>query len=734
MRMSLLFNRKYKKVPVTLQRDKTDCAPACLSMIYKYYGRQISLEYIRNACYLRKGEVSIRNLIIGAEKLGFEVLAGKITWETLISEGDLPCILLWEQNHYVVLERIKKRKVVLIDPGVGRKVIKNINFINSWSISSDRKGIAIFLKVTDNFHKTKEDFKTEKSLFSIFHYLKEHKKYIYQIFFGMIVTSIISLLFPILTQRMIDKGVMAKNLSIVYLILISQFMLFLGSTAIGFVRNWLTIHINSRISLTIISDFLKKLFVQPISFFESKSIGDITQRIADHHRIDTFLTGASLNTLFSIVNIIVLTAAIYLYNFKILLVFIFLSSAAVYWIFFFQKSRKELDNKKFTQQSENQEQLYEMIMGMQEIKLNKGEEAKRIGWETQQIKYFLLNFASLKIDQFQQSGFYFFTTLKNIVVSFIAAKEVISNNLTLGGLLSISYIIGQTNGPLEQISGFISAAQDSKLSFDRLNEITELKNKNENNVCVSNNRFGDIRIENLSFQYEGPTSPMVLSNINCIIPKGKTTAIIGESGSGKSTLMKLILNFYEPTMGSIFVDNCELNKMNIDSWRTKSGVVLQDGHIFSDSIQNNIALDGKPIDIELMNQATKIANLDNFVNYLPLKLNTLIGSSGLGISGGEKQRILIARAVYKTPEYLFFDEATSSLDSNNEKVIMENLHLFTKNKTVVVIAHRLSTVKSAEQIIVLNKGKIVEVGLHRELSLKKGKYFELVKNQLELGT
>ncbi|MFZ5977625.1 MULTISPECIES: peptidase domain-containing ABC transporter [Hydrotalea] len=737
--------RNYFHFPFQPQYDKMDCGPACLKMITQFYGKAYSLEYLRQECFLSREGVSLLSINDAAEKLGFRTLMVNLTLKNLTENSPLPCILHWNQDHFVVLYQIKRKlfnssklNFRIADPAYGLISIDKDTFFKSWISTVDEKGTSLLLEPTPEFLKKNEVKEKNKGYTFLFRYLKPYKKYIVQLLIGMFITSLISLTFPFLTQVLIDIGVTDKNLSILYLILLSQLFLFTGNTIIEIIRSWLLLHINARVTLNIISDFLIKLLKLPIKYFDTKAIGDISQRISDHHRIENFLTNSTLSTLFSIINIVIFSLVLSFYNIKILFVFIVFSILAITWIFLFQKKRKQLDYKRFARNKENQDKLFEMITGMQEIKLYGSETSKRWEWEQLQVKYFKLNIKSLALEQYQQSGFIFFSHLKNIIISYIAATEAIKGNMTIGVLLSISYIIGQTNSPLEQLVSFIKSAQDAHLSMDRLQEIHN-KTDEENNKTnkfqqqITNILHQDIKLQDLSFQYEGPNSPFVLKDINLTIPKGKITAIVGTSGSGKTTLLKLLLNFYQPVKGNILIGNDNLQSLSPKFWRKQCGIVMQEGFIFYDTITKNIALDGKELDYNAMENAIRITNLQEFINELPLGYTTKIGSSGVILSGGQKQRILIARSVYKNPNYLFFDEATSNLDANNERQIMDNLNDFFKGKTVLIIAHRLSTVKNADQIIVLEKGKIVEVGNHEKLVRIKGKYFELVKNQLELG-
>jgi len=720
-------------------------------MVAEFYGKSYSMEYLRELCHLGKNGVSLLSISEASETLGFRSLMVKLNMQKLINDCPLPCILHWNQEHFVVLLKIKRKgnfikrifhkqsysKVfVVADPAHGIVKLDEETFYKAWVSTYNERGVALLLEPTPTFYNAKEIKEKQQGLKFLFHYLQPFKRHIAQLIIGMLAASLISLTLPFTTQILLDQGVSEKNLSVVHVILLAQLFLIFGNMSIELVRSWLLLHINSRISLSIISDFLSKLLKLPIRYFDSKAVGDIAQRINDHHRIENFLTGSVLTSLFSFVNIIVFTIVLAVYNLKILSLFVAFSIFGIIWILLFQKKRKEMDYKRFSRSRENQDKLYELITGMQEIKLFGSETPKRWEWEQLQVKDYKLNIKSLALEQYQRTGLIFVTHVKNILITFIAATEAIKGNLTIGQLLSISYIIGQTSGPIEQLVNLIRAAQDAKLSMSRLQEI---HNKQDEEAIVKNKilypqiTLGDLFIENVSFQYEGPNSPYVLKNINLRIPKGKVTAIVGTSGSGKTTLMKILLNFYQPTQGRVLVGNSDLNKISPKLWRSHCGSVMQDGYIFYDTIAKNIAMDGGDIDEKKMEMAIRVANLQDFIESTPNNYTTKIGLSGMGISGGQRQRILIARSVYKNPEYIFFDEATSSLDANNEKVIIDYLNEFFRDKTVVIIAHRLSTVKKADQIIVLNDGKIEEIGNHSTLISNRGRYYELVKNQLELG-
>lgn len=724
------------------QLDAKDCGPTCLKMVAKYHGKNFSLDYLRTRSYITRNGVSLLGISQAAEEIGFHSLAVKISFEQLDKEASLPCILHWNQNHFVVLppqkyEDKKGEKILIADPGHGLVKITKEAFLKNW-LGSATEGVVLLLEPTRKFHEQQGiNDKSVTGFRFLFQYLKPYRKFVVQLLLSVLLAGLLSLIFPFLTQSLVDYGINRQDTGFVLLILISQLMLFLGSTAIEIIRSWILLHMNTRININLIADFLIKLMRLPIRYFDSKMIGDIQQRIGDHRRIQTFLTGSTLSTLFSFVNLVVFSVVLAIYSIPILLVFLLFSAASIGWIFIFLRKRKELDYQRFQQMSDNQDVLFEIITGMQEIKLNNCEIPRRWKWERIQARLYKVSVAGLSLAQYQQVGSGFFTQFKNILISYMSAMAVIHGEMTLGMMLSVSYIIGQMNAPLGQLLGFVQEAQDAKISLDRLGEI---HNREEEKLpetagasIYEEAASKDITLRDVSFQYEGPQSPYVLKDINLHIPEGKVTAIVGTSGSGKTTLMKMLLGFYEPVKGSMAIGGRDMKQSEPRQWRRQVGTVMQEGFIFSDTIAENIAISGENVDHSRLRNAVRVANIGDFIEELPMGFQTKIGNAGTGISTGQKQRMQIARAVYKNPEYLFFDEATSALDANNERTIMENLEEFFKGKTVVVVAHRLSTVKNADQIVVLEKGEIVERGTHEELVRKRGNYFELVKNQLELG-
>ena len=722
-----------------------DCGPTCLRMIAKHYGKTFSLQKLREKCFITREGVSILGISDAAEAIGFRTLGVKISFEKLVQEASLPCIVHWNQNHFITVHRITKKSVEVADPAIGLISYTTEEFVRGWQSPGENgygKGVALLLEPTPLFYETEREPEEVKktSIIYLFSYLRSYRKFIVQLFIGLLLGSLIQLIFPFLTQSVVDVGINTRNLNFIYLILFGQLMLIFSRTAVDFIRRWILLHLSTRINISIISDFLIKLMQLPIPFFNQKMIGDLLRRIEDHSRIERFLSSSSLNIIFSFFNIIVFGIVLAIYNVPIFLLFFGGSSLYVLYVIFFMKKRKELDYKRFNQLSETQTNLIQLIQGIQEIKLNNYEKQKRWEWERGQAKLFKVTMSGMRLQQYQEAGSLLINELKNVVITFMAAQAVITGAMTFGMMLASQYIIGQLTAPIHEFINFLREYQDAKISLERIGEIHQSKNEEENSnpddinllLVQREKRRSDIKIESLSFQYD-PHSPKVLDRINVHIPYGKITAIVGASGSGKTTLLKLLLKFYSPTEGAIYLDDLDLKNFRSSVWRRKCGVVMQDGFIFSDTIMRNIALADEEIDYAKLQHAVKVANIGEFVESLALKYHTKMGDVGNGLSQGQKQRLLIARAVYKDPQYLFFDEATSALDANNEKVIMRNLDEFFKDRTVVVIAHRLSTVRNADQIIVLDKGKIVEAGNHTKLTESKGPYYELVKNQLELG-
>lgn len=722
--------------PIYKQYDSKDCGPTCLRMVAKFYGRLYPLAYLRDKCYVTKEGASLLLLSEAANSIGLQSKCVRITFDYLEQEEVLPCIAHWDNNHFVVIYKIKNGVIYVADPAYGKIKYNKEDFLSHWGQVGIEEGYALLLAPTQEFH-SKQDVTTRKTKFLfILSYLKPYRQLLLQLLLGMLFGSVIQLIFPFLTQMIVDKGINQKNISLLQMVLCGQLILILSRVLVNFIRGWILFYISTPINITLVYDFLIKLVNLPISFFDTKMIGDILQRISDHQRLEYFLTSSLLNILLTISNIILFSLILIIYDLKIF--FIFLVSTVLYltWIQLFLNKRRENDFLRFKQISNNQNMLIQLIMGMQEIKLNSCENIKIKQWAKIQDDLFSIGIKGMSLSQNQQSGCTIIQETQNIIITFVAAYSVIQGDITLGMMVAIQFIMGQLNGPVEQLVHFIAIAQDAKLSFERIEEIHQKQDEENIDKVKVDDIPGDadIIVSDVSFQYGDPYSEKVLKKISLVLPNKKITAIVGTSGSGKTTLLKLLLGFYKPISGDIKISNIPLTEIRSSSWRKKCGLVMQDGYIFSDTVAGNIALNDEIFDEKKLKQSAKIANIDEFIESLPLGYNTEIGPDGHGLSQGQRQRLLIARAAYKNPEYLFFDEATNSLDSNNESIIMKNFDSFFKGRTVVIVAHRLSTVRNADQIIVLDKGIIVETGSHNELTIKKGAYYNLVKNQLELGS
>ncbi len=728
-----------KKFSSYIQADSKDCGPTCLKIIAKYYGKTINIQELRDFSETTREGSNLLFLSDAAEKIGFRTLGVKLNLKSL-EEVPLPCILHWNKEHYVVLYNVKKGRYFISDPGFGLIEYNEFDFIKFWignnADETTPEGIALLLEATPKFFQSEFDKEDKKGLgFGLLsQYVLRYKSFLMQLSIGLLASSLLQLIFPFLTQSIVDVGIQNQNIHFVYLILFAQLFLFAGRIGLELIRSWILLHLSTRINISLISDFFIKLMNLPISFFDVRMTGDIMQRINDHHRIEKILTTSSLNVLFSVINMFIMGGVLAYYNLKIF--FVFFAGSLLYfgWITLFLKRREALDYKRFSEVSQEQSKVMELINGMQEIKLHNAEKQKRWGWEYVQARLFRVSIKGLVLEQTQTTGSSVINELKNIFIIFLSAKLVIDGAITLGMMMAISSIVGSLNGPIAQLIEFVRELQDAKISLARLSEIHDKEDESQQEIHQTHDipQDSDIVIKDLSYRYLGSDIP-VLNNLNLTIPTRKVTAIVGVSGSGKTTLMKLLLKFYDPDNGEINLGNTQLKNIAQKSWRDNIGAVMQEGFIFNDTIANNIAVGVDLINKQRLIYAADVANITDYILGLPLGYNTKIGSEGVGMSTGQKQRLLIARAVYKNPEMLFFDEATSALDANNEKVIMEKLALFFKNKTVVVIAHRLSTVMNADQIVVLDKGKIIEIGSHTALVEQKGNYFELVRNQLQLG-
>lgn len=730
-----------RKFPHYKQHDAMDCGPTCLRMIAAFYGRHYSLERLRQKSRITKEGVSLLGVSEAAESLGFRTMGVSISFEQLC-EAPLPCIVFWNQQHFLVVYDIKKHKngftVYVADPAGERLKYTQDEFCRNWISTEDEgvpHGIALLLEPSPEFYSYEGETEQRTGFRFLFSYLRPYKKMVVQLILGLILGSLLLLILPFLSQAVVDIGISTYNLNFVYLVLAAQLVLTFSNATVQFIRGWILLHLGSRINIALISDYLIKLTRMPMGYFDTKMVGDILQRINDHTRIQDYLTNSSLNVLFSFFNIVILGLVLAFYSLKIFAIFMIGSLLYFLWVWLFMKKRAELDHKNFAQQSANQSTVIQLITGMQEIKLNACEQQKRWGWEAIQARLFRIRVKGMALSQYQDSGAIFINQTKNILITALVAKFVIDGEMTIGMMVAVQYIIGQLNSPVDQIIEFARKTQDARLSLDRLSDLQT----QEDEATLDDSRIQEIPsgknllAGGLSFAYDGTSEGIyVLNDVGIMIPSGKKTAIVGTSGSGKTTLLKLFLGYYPPQKGIILLGENRLDNYSRKEWRSRCGIVMQEGFIFSDSIARNIAPAAEIIDKERLLMAATMANLSDFIDSLPLGYNTKIGNDGHGLSQGQKQRILIARAIYKDPEFVFLDEATNALDANNEKVIMENLNKFFKGRTSIIVAHRLSTVRDADQIIVLDKGKVVEVGTHDDLSEKKGAYYHLVKNQLEL--
>ena len=725
-------------VPYYPQHDAMDCGPTCLRMVAAFYGKCYSLEGLREKSFITREGVSMLGISEAAEKIGFRSICVQVGYEKL-QEAPLPCIIHWNQQHFVVVYKLNDKHVWVADPGAGKLKYTKEEFCNCWLSSRKNEedtGVALLLEPTPEFYTIEDegDEVNRKGFSFLYSYLRPYRGLVGQLLLGLLLGSMIQLMLPFLTQSVVDFGINNQNLGFIYLVLIAQLMLSFSSSAVDFIRGWILLHLGTRINIALISDFLIKLMKMPISYFDSKMTGDILQRINDHKRIQDFLTGSSLSVIFSVFNIIIFGIVLLVYSGMIFLIFMGGSALYVAYVWLFMKKRAELDHKRFAQQSANQSTVVQLVNGMQEIKLSACEQQKRWEWERIQAKLFKVNIKSLALRQYQDSGAVLINQSKNLLITALVASLVVKGEMTLGMMLSVQYIIGQLNSPVNELIAFARDMQDARLSMDRLSEVRDKPDEEDptRELLREIPEGKEIRLQNLNFKYDPLSEYPTLDDINLVIPPGMQTAIVGMSGSGKTTLVKLLLGFYPPASGDIFIGDTPLGSYSIREWRKRCGVVMQDGFIFSDSIAGNIAPGVEHIDKKRLRHAAEVANIHDFIEELPLAYNTKIGQEGHGLSQGQKQRILIARAVYKDPEFIFFDEATNALDANNERTIMNNLQTFFKGRTSVVVAHRLSTVRNAEQIIVIEQGRIAETGTHEALIALEGRYYKLVKNQLEL--
>jgi ATP-binding cassette, subfamily B, bacterial len=721
------------------QQDVMDCGPTCLKIVSKFYGKFFNIEKLRSLSQISKTGVSLLGISRAAETLGIHTVAGNITYEKLEQKALLPCIVHWRKNHFVVVYKIKRNRVYISDPASGLHSYSKEDFLNNWaytSIHNKAAGIALLLTPTPAFYDAEESRPVKRQgVQQLIRHLLQYRNLLWQLLAGLVVGAGIQLLLPFFTKALVDTGIRNYDLSFVYVILLGQLFITLGQTSVELIRGWVLLHITTRVNVAVLSDFLHKLLRLPLSFFDTKLTSDILQRIEDHKRIETLLTGSSLDTLFSMLTFTVFGVILYTYNALICNVFIGGSILYFGWIHLFLSKRNQLDFNRFDLAAQNRAKVAQLISGICEIKINDCGSQKIWEWEGLQAKLFHFNVRSLTLTQYQQIGATFINQIKNIFILFLATRLVMAHALSLGDMMAIQFIVGQMNSPIAQLAVFLQTYQEARISMERLGQVQALDDEEAplHSYVADLPPGRGLTLRNVSFVYPGAGNKPVLKNLNFNVPAGKKTAIVGASGSGKTTLLKLLLRIYAPTEGHIQIEDVPFERISPQRWRQHCGVVMQDGFIFSDTIGNNVSLQAEYRSVEAIERALHVANLDDYVQNLPLGIHTKIGEDGKGLSGGQKQRVLISRMVYKSPDYIFLDEATSALDAHNERVIMERLGHFFSGKTVVIVAHRLSTVKNADNIIVLNNGEISEQGNHEELVKQRGYYYELIKNQLELG-
>lgn len=724
--------RKYRfNFPSYIQHDQMDCGATCLKIIAKHFGKSFSIKFLRDRCYSTREGVSLYNIARAAEMIGLRTLAVKINFEDLKKRVPLPGIIHWNQNHFVVIYKVTNHTVHISDPAAGLVQLSHEEFCEGWQIDKGSGGV-LLLETTPDFY-SHQDVVPDHSFIHYLKYLKPYHKYLLHVIIGMIATLCIGMIMPFINKSIVDFGIMGANITFIHAMLIAGLVLAFSTLISSFIQNRLMLYVSERINLSMVSDFIRKTLRLPVSFFERKMISDLLTRISDHDRIQSFIMNTFLGVLLNFLLILIYGLVLFYYERNIFFVFLLANIIYTLWIFIFLNRRKKLDNLLFSTRSQNSNSLLEIFENINEIKINNLENRHRWKWEASRFKIYDLRVKNMNIDQIEVSGSSFIINLQTLFITYIAASNVINGSMTLGMMMATQYILGQLSSPINSMISYVHSLQFARISLKRINEILIEEKPEKSLASFASPSSKNIELKNVYFRYH-PNLDYALNRVSVNIPEGKVTAIVGESGSGKTTLVKLLLRFYEPTEGNINIGDVALESLGLEYWRDKCGVVMQDGKLFDDTLLYNITLkdDEAEIDKVLLKNAILLANIECIVAERPQGLYTPIGMNGVGLSQGQKQRILIARAIYKNPDFIFLDEATNALDTINEKLISGNLDNLFKNKTALIIAHRLSTVKNAHNIVVLDKGRVVEQGTHLELVSRKGSYYNLISNQLEL--
>lgn len=733
------------KYRVIMQHDSMQCGAACLLSVCHFYGRSgMSLEQMTEMCGVGRDGVSIYDLNKAARRLGFETLCAKLTLSDLL-DITLPCILFWNASHFVVLFEARGGRYVIGDPALGVVERSEAEVSQAWLAADDDdgvlRGVVLGLSPTDDFSCGGDcgvqSLSLRKSLPSLWTYVRPHRWCIAQLAAGLAFGCVVQLILPFLSQAVVDVGVGLRDVGSLWTLVIAQMALMLGRAAAGFVRSWILLRIGTRVNIAMVSDFLAKLMRLPMTFFDKKLTGDILQRMGDYSRVRDFFTSQALDALFALSSVAVFAFVLGCYSLRLFAVFLVGSLAHAAWLSFFMRRRRVLDYELFRRQALCSNKTLECVSSLHEVKLQGCGARRRAEWEASQEALVSTQAQSLALSQRQEAGSVVIAEGKNIVMTLCSATAVMSGDMTMGMMLATQFIAGQLVSPIERLTRFAYAAQDVRVSLERILSVSRMPDEDDGRNASPVDvdwRLG-VEFRHVSFAYSpSECGHPAVDDVSLYFPSGKVTAIVGASGSGKSTLIKLLLGFFEPQEGDVSVGGVELSSLPMEWWRGQCGIVMQDGVIFSDSVARNIAMADDEPDMRRVREAARLACADGFISDLHAAFETKIGAEGQQLSKGQAQRILLARAVYRNPSLLILDEATNSLDTVSERRIVDNLASFCAGRTTIVIAHRLSTVRNADNIIVMSGGRVVERGTHNELAKLHGYYYELIKNQLDIDS